>query len=82
MKVDIIVDETFAIDPTAYNISSFLTSLNISSSDNYTFLSNKTVYRYDKSTRTIAPSVVLKIPAQGLASQESEVGGVAMMLYM
>ena len=44
--MDIIVDETYAVDPTAYNISSFLTSLNISSSDNYTFLSNKAVYRY------------------------------------
>ena len=45
VQVDIVVDETFALDPTSYNLSSFLTNLNLSSSDDYAFLTNKAVLR-------------------------------------
>jgi len=46
LQVDIVVDETYALNPTIYNISTFLTTMNLTSADNYTFLTNKAVYRY------------------------------------
>ena len=45
MQVDIVVDETFVLNPTTYNLTTFLTNLNLSSSDNYAFLTNKAVLR-------------------------------------
>merc|ERR1712130_575825 len=45
--VDIVVDETFALNPTTYNLTTFLANMNLTSGANYTFLRNNTVYRED-----------------------------------
>lgn len=45
MQVDIIVDETFAADPTNYTLNTFLSNLNLSASDNASFIQNDAVFR-------------------------------------
>lgn len=45
LQVDIIIDETFAVNPTTYNLTTFLTNYNLSSSSNDSFLTNKAVFR-------------------------------------
>eukprot|EP00271_Cylindrocystis_brebissonii_P015675 TRINITY_DN38642_c0_g1_i1.p1 TRINITY_DN38642_c0_g1~~TRINITY_DN38642_c0_g1_i1.p1 ORF type:complete len:538 (-),score=79.70 TRINITY_DN38642_c0_g1_i1:529-2079(-) len=48
--IDIVIDETFAYDPPAYNMSTFLTLFNISDADSETFpfVANKRVWRFDR----------------------------------
>ena len=47
MQVSVLVDETYAPDPTQYNLASFYSAYNITPADNssFSFLQNSSVFR-------------------------------------
>lgn len=45
-QVDIVVDETYALDPTAYDLPAFLATFNITHTSDFRFLTSDQVYRY------------------------------------
>ncbi|KGN52794.1 uncharacterized protein LOC101208429 isoform X1 [Cucumis sativus] len=46
--VEVIIDETFTSDPTAYNLSTFLQLINIQDQSCLSFLSTQSIWRFDK----------------------------------
>ena len=44
-QVDVLIDETYAFDPTSYNFQTFLNTFGLTGQEPYPFLQTRRVYR-------------------------------------
>eukprot|EP00268_Persea_americana_P045377 TRINITY_DN4624_c0_g1_i2.p1 TRINITY_DN4624_c0_g1~~TRINITY_DN4624_c0_g1_i2.p1 ORF type:complete len:347 (-),score=57.34 TRINITY_DN4624_c0_g1_i2:1546-2586(-) len=55
LTIDVVIDETYAPEPTAYTISTFLDNTKAQDNSSFPFLTNGRFWRYDKRIRDTAP---------------------------
>lgn len=48
--VDVVIDQTYALDPAEYKLSTFLENINVSHDSCFSFVSNRSIWRFDKRT--------------------------------
>uniref|UniRef100_A0A804LCJ0 Fe/B12 periplasmic-binding domain-containing protein n=1 Tax=Zea mays TaxID=4577 RepID=A0A804LCJ0_MAIZE len=46
--VDVVIDQTYALEPAEYKLSTFLENINVSHDSCYSFVSNRSIWRFDK----------------------------------
>lgn len=63
LQVDVLIDETYAEDPTQYNFTTFLQTFNLTSNATfnatYPFLKNAAVFRLDLLTPSLADVMMM-----------------------
>ncbi|RLN43376.1 uncharacterized protein C2845_PM01G00880 [Panicum miliaceum] len=46
--VDVVIDQTYALEPAEYKLSTFLENINVSHDSCFSFVSNRSIWRFDK----------------------------------
>jgi hypothetical protein len=46
--VDVVIDQTYALEPAEYKLATFLENINVSQDSCYSFVSNRSIWRLDK----------------------------------
>ncbi|WVZ55210.1 LOW QUALITY PROTEIN: hypothetical protein U9M48_005902 [Paspalum notatum var. saurae] len=46
--VDVVIDQTYALEPAEYKLSTFLDNINVSHDSCFSFVSNRSIWRFDK----------------------------------
>jgi hypothetical protein len=46
--VDVVIDQTYALEPAEYKLSTFLENINVSQDSCFSFVSNRSIWRFDK----------------------------------
>lgn len=46
--VDVVIDQTYASDPAEYKLSTFLESINVDRDSCFSFVANRSIWRFDK----------------------------------
>ena len=46
--MDVVIDQTYALEPAEYKLSTFLENINVSHDSCYSFVSNRSIWRFDK----------------------------------
>jgi hypothetical protein len=62
--VDVVIDQTYASDPTEYKLSTFLENINVGRDSCFSFVTNQSIWRFDRrigDSKTLVMTVTFRV---------------------